>query len=166
MRGATKRAAAIEAGYSERSAHVQASELLQRPTVRARLEAFYKRDEAEVLASREVIRQLMFEQAVACPDDIFDDDWEIRPKRDIPAAVRSLVLSVRKFDSPDQGSSLTVKLLNLETIRRSYLKLFAAPASQAESLEDAAAAVEQEMDVLFARMDEPDEDELEPDEDE
>lgn len=157
FRGLTKRAAAIRAGYSAKSASQIATELMQRQSVRAKLEAFYRRDEAELLIDRERVRRKWLKMALADPSDAFDDDWQLRPKRQIPPAVRLLICSARVWDSPEQGAGSAGKVINSETLMRGFLKAFPPPPPQAETLEDAVAEVEQEMSALFDRMEEDDE---------
>lgn len=168
LSGSGKREAAIAAGYSPRTAHQIATELLERPRVKDRLESYYRRDEAEVLISREILRRRLFELATADSSEAYNDDWELRPAKEIPLSVRRLVLSVRKWESEKMGSGSSAKFLNPEQVIKTYLRLFPAPPPATTTLEDAAAAVEQEMDALFARMDGtegPDEDDEDEEED-
>lgn len=168
LSGSGKREAAIAAGYSPKTAHQIATELLERPRVKDRLESFYRRDEAEVLISREILRRRLLELALADSHEAYDINWELLPANQVPLPVRRLVLSVRKWESEKMGSGSSAKFLNPEQCIKTYLRLFPAPPPATATLEDAAAAVEQEMEALFSRMDgapEPDDEDEEEDED-
>lgn len=161
--GLGKRDAAIAAGYSPRTAHQIAYELLDRPSVKTQLQGFYKRDEAEVLITRELVRQKLFRAAMANAHEAFDNDWELRRKNEVPEDCLELIVSVRTWSSPEMGSGCSAKLVNPLDAQKSYLKLFPAPISQADSLQGAAEEVEQEVLALIARFDEDDEEDFEED---
>jgi hypothetical protein len=151
--GMGKREAAIEAGYPEASAHQRATEILSRPHVKELLQSVYHREEQEVLTARAVIERQLFQMATTdAAAQIFDDDWGLRPKSEVPESVTRMVISCRTWDSPEQGRGGSVKLINRLDAMKAYLKLFPAPQSQAESLEEAAAQVEADIEALIAKF--------------
>lgn len=155
LRGMAKGDAAVAAGYAESSASAAASRMLQQPKVKQALQEFYKREEEQVLADRERLRRRLMALAMADPSELYDDAWNLRDKINVPPAVRGLVINARKWDSLEQGSGSSAKVMHPLEIIKAYLKLFPAPTeTNSGSLEDAAAEVEREMDELLERIQE------------
>lgn len=156
LRGMGKRQAAIAAGYAESAAHVMASNLLQRPQVKAYLESHYKRGEDELAIDRERVRAKLLNMATAEASQVFADDWSLLPKSEIPAEVQSLVINARTWDTPEQGKGSSVKLINQLDAAAKFLKLFPPAPTQAETLEGAAEEVDGELADLMCRLEPPD----------
>ncbi len=150
--GKRKREAAILAGYSSHSASQIATELLERPHVKKQLQAFYRRDETEVMISRELLRDKLWRMANANQSLAFDEDGQLKPLSDIPTEVLESMTSCRTW-SGRSGSGKAAKFTPAEQSMRTYLKLFPEPPPEAESLEDAADEVMQDVQAMFDRFD-------------
>jgi phage terminase small subunit len=87
--------AAIRAGYSEKTARTQASELLTKPDI----EAAIAKGKARQLATTELsaVRVLEEYRRVAFSNvrDYFDDAGRLKPLKDLPAAVTASLASIK-----------------------------------------------------------------------
>lgn len=152
LRGLSKKDAAIQAGYSVLGAGPQATKLLERPTVKAALADFYQREAYQTKLDREILRRELMALATAPRREAFDEAWKLKSQAQMPTEVAECLVSVRVWDSPEQGSGSAVKLVSKVDAIAKYLKLFPDVVDQAEGLEDAAAEVEAEMEELIARF--------------
>lgn len=124
LRGLGKAEAAIEAGYSAKSAHVYATKLLARPHIKAALDEFYSAEAWQTRIDRERIRRKLMDMAMAEPAEVFDEDFELLPKSKIPKGAKALILSARTWDTPDQGRGSQVKCASPIEAMKVLLKHF------------------------------------------
>ncbi len=152
MLGKRKRDAAIYAGYSAHSASQIATELLDRPHVKRQLQSYYRRDESEAMVSREILREKLFRIANADISKAFDNEGQLKPLDEIPPEVLEAMTSCRVWWGKS-GAGKAAKFTGSEQSIRTYLKLFPEPPPAAESLQDAADEVMQEIEAMFDRFD-------------
>ena len=127
--------AAIRAGYSEKSARSQASEILTRPNITERLqELLDQRSKRTAITADRVLHELL-RIATVDVSEAFDEMGQLKPLKDIPEDVRRAIAGLEVseiFDGQgDQkhaiGLTKKVKFLDkpraLELLGR-HLKLF------------------------------------------
>lgn len=152
LRGMPKKRAAIKAGYSAKTAASQASQMLATEHVQEYLKAHYERESAVVAIERERVRKRLLDFILADMTAVFDDDWNLLSKRDIPAKVRALILSVKKWQSEEQGESVSVKMLSQLDAIKAYLRFFPETEKKAEDLSEAAEQVEASFEELIQKL--------------
>lgn len=95
--------AAIRAGYSPKTAEVQASKLLRIPKVRARIDELKaKRAERVELKAENVIRELM-RLGFSDLAEIFSKEGQLRAFRDIPEETRRAISSIKVKSHREPG---------------------------------------------------------------
>lgn len=119
--------AAIRAGYSPKTAEVQASRLLSNANLKAAADELS--DSAVKKAGVEVgqvISELAY-GAFVDPADVFDSSGDAKPMCDIPPHVRRAISSIDTITRPDGSKVVKVKLIDkprcLEMLGR-YLGMF------------------------------------------
>lgn len=152
LRGMPKRVAAIKAGYSAKSAASQASQMLALPVVQEFLQTHYKREAAEVAIERELVRKKLLGFILSDLSAIFDNDWALLPKDQIPKKVRALIVAVKKWESEEQGSSVSVKIQSQLDAIKAYLRFFPEAEKKSDDLEEVAEQVETDIDALIKRL--------------
>lgn len=152
LRGFPKKVAAVKAGYSPQSAASQASQMLGRQHVQDYLKDHYERESAVVAIEREQVRKRLLNYIMADLSAVYDDEWNLRSKKDIPRKVRALIVSVKKWQSEDQGQSVSVKLMNQLDAIKAYLRFFPETEKKAEDLTEAADQVESSFEELIQKL--------------
>lgn len=152
LRGMPKRVAAVKAGYAAKSAATQASQMLALPAVQEFLQAHYKREQSEVAIERELVRRKLLGFILSDLSAIFDNDWTLLPKDQIPKKVRALIVAVKKWESAEQGASVSVKIQSQLDAIKVYLRFFPEAEKKAEALEEVAERIETDIDALIKRL--------------
>lgn len=147
-----KRTAAIKAGYSPKSAGTQASQMLATQQVQDYLAPFLQREAAEVAIERDLVRRRLVGFISADLTAMFDDEWNLLPKAEIPKKVRALIQAVKKWQSEEQGTSVSVKILSQLDAIKAYLRFFPEAEKKADDLAEAAEHVETSLEELIKRL--------------
>ena len=147
-----KAAAAERAGY--KCPGVAASKLLAKPHVKAALDEYYQRTEPQEKVDRERVRRRMLASALADPSLAYDDDWSLRPRHEIPASTRRLILSAKRWEGVD-GTSTSARMSDPGIHQARYLKAFPPPEEkEAGDLEEARSEFMESCEELLARLEE------------
>lgn len=99
--------AAIRAGYSERTARVQATKLLTIPAIRRELLSREKRREEVVgIDAAWLLNRLALMAAVEI-SDLFDSAGNLLPPSSFPSGAQALVSSIDVFEQIDKDGNIT-----------------------------------------------------------
>lgn len=162
LRGLCKRDAALFAGYAKSTAIVMATEISERPHVADQLTAFYKKDEYEARVAHELMRRVIFEAATTDTSSAYDESGNLKPIHEMEPAVRRQIVSLRSWDSPEQGSGFAVKFHHKVDAAKAYIKAIPLPPPDAEDLQGAAESARSKFQELLDRMEEDDEEDEAP----
>lgn len=134
-----------------------ATEISERPHVADQLTAFYKKDEHEARVAHELMRRVIFEAATTDTSSAYDLNGNLLPIHEMDPAVRRQIVSVRSWDSPEQGSGFAVKFHHKVDAAKAYIKAIPLPPPEAEDLQGAAESARSKFQELLDRMEEDDE---------
>jgi phage terminase small subunit len=115
-----KRQAAIEAGYSPKSAQVQASKLLKMPKIMALIARYESEAEArhtaKALVDADRIIQELEHIALADVRELFAKDGKLISPADLPESIARATASIKVTQHPDGGIAMAdIKLLDKQT---------------------------------------------------
>jgi phage terminase small subunit len=115
-------AAAISAGYSERSAADSASRLLKHPDVAAQLSRLAGQTEKKLELTAERVMQELATIALFDPATMYGEDGELLPVAQMPEATRRAIAGIEEHISPkgDRNKKLRIssKLGSLELVSK------------------------------------------------
>jgi len=100
--------AAIRAGFSPRTAKVQACALLTRPDLTARIGELQRQVEAKIEDAAVMLRKHLYAMATVCITDLYNDDWTLKPFDEMTEGARLLISGFRFKD----GELTEVKVLD------------------------------------------------------
>lgn len=120
--GMKGREAAIESGYSARSAHVRSTELLNNPKVKAHIDYRCKRQQTDNILTVDKIIQQLSDMAQVDPLELYNEDGSLKPLSQMPKSARLCISEI----TPTQNG-MKIKLEGrqkaVELMGR-YMKMF------------------------------------------